>query len=285
MLRAFFFMLGMAQTGTAWGHGDAGAPAWLQPPLGAVSQPEEGYRLRPKGDGYVYEAGTFKAKVGRDGVVAFDDKRVSAKFLLPIPQATPAGTPTLEGTLRDRFGRHRRQTAFPAKPVPAVPTIQPEDICVRGMACYLEPLGGILVQVGGTFDITDEIMRGLGEDPYRVEKARFLAATFDLRMRLAAAAQKSALALALDRLPKTIKALWADERYTARERRRILFELWRESDQGSDGLRARGVIEKFVRKRLPDGSPDAYTPGELEAFRAAAPDFSPYGVVPHPPNH
>jgi len=276
-------MLGMAQTGTAWGRGDAGAPAWLQPPSGAVSQPEEGYRLRPKGDGYVYEAGTFKARVGRDGVVAFDDKRVSAKFLLPIPQAPPAGTPTLEGTLRNRFGRHRRQAAFPVKPVSAVPMIQPEDICVRGMDCYLEPLGVILVQVGGTFDITDEIMRSLGEDPYRAEKARFLAATFDVRMRLAAAAQKSAVALALDQLPKTIEALWADARYTARERRRILFELWRESDQGSDGARARGLIEEFMRKRLPDGGPDATTPGELEVFRAGAPGFSPDGA-PRTPN-
>jgi hypothetical protein len=283
--RVLFLVLGMTEAGTALGRTDAGVPAWLQPPPTAVSRPEEGYRLRPAANGYVYEASTFKAKVGRDGVVVFADKKASLKLNLS-PQPTPAGTPTLEGTLRDRLGRRKRPAAPPA-PAPPVPMITREDImeentkresiCSRGRDCYVPPVGEG-AGAGGSFDLTDEIMRGLGQDPYRVEKARFLAATFELRMQLAVEAQKSAVAAALDQRPAIIEALWLDDRYTARERRRILFELWRESDQGADGARARALIEAFVRKRLACGSPDAYSDGELQGFHASAADFAPYGA-------
>ena len=268
--RAFFFVLGMTEAGTALGRGDAGVPVWMQPPPNAVSRSEEGYRLRPTADGYVYEASSFKAKVGRDGVVVFANKRASLSFK---SAPTPVGTPTLEGTLRDRLGHRKRPAA--SAPATSVPMITREDIAEEKYVPLMRDGAGM----GGSFDLTDEIMRGLGQDPYRVEKARFLAATFELRMQLAVEAQKTAVAAALDQWPAMIETLWADERYTPRERRRILFELWRDSDQGADGARERGLIEGFVRKRLPCGSADAYSDGELQAFRTTAPDFSPYGVA------
>jgi len=78
------------------------------------------------------------------------------------------------------------------------------------------------IEVSGGFDLTDEIMRGLGKDPYALDKARFLSATFEFRMKLAIAQRKLQMRKALDELPQVLDDLWADGRYSARERRRIL---------------------------------------------------------------
>jgi hypothetical protein len=128
-------------------------------------------------------------------------------------------------------------------------------------------------------DITDAILRALGQDPYRVQKARFLAATFEVRMKLAAAAQKEDVFTSLDRLPAALADLWRDARYSVHERRQVLFELWREADKPPDGPQARIIIVAFIRRELPCGSPDAYTAAELQNNRSDATGqrFSPYG--------
>jgi hypothetical protein len=118
-------------------------------------------------------------------------------------------------------------------------------------------------------------MRGLGQHPYRTDKARFLSATFEFRIKLAMEARKHDLMSALDRLPEGLDELWSDRRYSARERRRILAELWLEMDrtgEGGEGRRAAGIIEQFIRRRLPCGAPDAYTKEELEALAKQHPE-------------
>jgi hypothetical protein len=123
-----------------------------------------------------------------------------------------------------------------------------------------------MVDVSGSFDLTDEIMRTLGQRSYQVEKARFLSATFEFRIKLAMEARKRDIMRALDRLPERLDELWSDGRYSARERRRILSELWLEMDRTAEGQSAAGIIEQFIRRRLPCGDPDAYTKDELDAL-------------------
>jgi hypothetical protein len=127
-------------------------------------------------------------------------------------------------------------------------------------------------------DLNDEILRALGQDPYRLEKARFLTATFEFRMKLAVAAHREDMRQSLDRLADALANLWGDSRYSGRERRRVLFELWRETDGTPEGKRAANAIERFIQRQLPSGSPDAYTAAELKAYRESAPErkFAPY---------
>jgi hypothetical protein len=59
--------------------------------------------------------------------------------------------------------------------------------------------------------------------------------------------------------------------------------MWRETagsddEVGAAGRKARATIEAFIRERLPEGTPDAFTDDELRRFnaRAGAMKFEPY---------
>jgi hypothetical protein len=127
-------------------------------------------------------------------------------------------------------------------------------------------------------DLTEELMRSFGQDPYGAEKARFLAATFEFRMKLAMAAQREDAHRSLDQLRNQLARAWADSRYSTRERRRILFQLWCETDKTPEGVRAAHAIEAFIQRQLPCGSPDAFAPSELQSYQSseAGQGFSPY---------
>ena len=252
---------------------DAGPPAWV--PRGKrVDLAEEAYYgLRREGEGYVYEGDQFEAHVARDGVVTFKDKHVSGidwpLMLRPLPRDRG---PTLQSTLRDYFGKRRRPAAEPEpEPEPPPHRIEWNDLCSPGSNCdtRMKPM---MISVHGNFDLTDEIMRAYHQDPYARGKARFLSATFEFRIRMAIAARKADMKLALDHLPERLEELWRDERYTARERRRILYELWYETDQTPEGERAAKIIDAFIRRRLSCGSPAGYTGGELELFDQLHPE-------------
>lgn len=128
------------------------------------------------------------------------------------------------------------------------------------------------------FDLTDEFSQELGHGTlYRHEKANFLAATFRERTDMAARAQAAQMRVAVQEIPARLDALWADTRYRRRERRRIIFLLWAEVNRPASGSpSARAVIEKWIRRRLPVGSPDAYSKPELEALSHERPDLPPF---------
>jgi hypothetical protein len=134
----------------------------------------------------------------------------------------------------------------------------------------------------GSFDITDWIMKGKKQDPYRHEKGRFLAATQELRDKLMRQSRQAELASSLARLPAHLEHVWSDRRLPGSSRRKMLFEIWRDSaqsddDQGQAGTEACRIVEAFIRKRLPEGSEEAYTPEELAMFaRIAKRPFNPY---------
>jgi hypothetical protein len=136
--------------------------------------------------------------------------------------------------------------------------------------------------LSGGFDASDMIMRAKGEDPYRHEKKKFLAATAEKRAELARRAHQQELQGALAQLPWHCDEIWHTTYKPARERRRLLFALWKETADSEDGLvdvgaEARAIIEKFIRRNLPETSPDAYTPDELAHLNnGSGRKFDPY---------
>ena len=224
--------------------------------------------------GVARESPQFEAHVARDGVVTFKDTHISAVDFWPLLlRPLPHGRgPTLESVLREHFGKRRRLESEP-EPEPASPPhrIEWNDLCPPGSNCDFRPRP-MLVEVRGKFDLTDEIMRAYGQAPYARVKARFLSGTFEFRIQMAMAARRADMKSALDRLPERLDELWGDERYTPRERRRILYELWYETDSTPEGERAARAIDAFIRRRLPCGSPAGYTEAELSAFRNSHPE-------------
>jgi hypothetical protein len=255
---------------------DAGPPPWL-PRTQPVDLADQGtYPLRASGDGYVYVTPRFDARVARDGVVTFSEKHGSASLSSPTSLSKlprPRG-PTLESTLRDALGKRRRKKAEPpaAPPPPEYDRKIPQiELCPPTSSCYFPPTTNA-VEVRGSFDLTDEIMRSYGQDPHRYEKARFLSATFEFRIKMAIEARKADLKAALEELPGRLDELLADERYSPRERRRILYELWYETDQTPEGEKAAAAIVAFIRRRLPCGSASGYAAGELDALARLHPE-------------
>ena len=133
-----------------------------------------------------------------------------------------------------------------------------------------------------SFDLFDEFVHDFAHGTlYPYEKANFLAATFKRRTAMAAKWYAGQMRAAAQELPRRLDALWADTRYRRRERRRIICLLWQDVDTSLAGEPpAAAIIEAWIRKRLPRGSPDAYTDDEVDACsreRVGGPAFRPYG--------
>jgi hypothetical protein len=61
------------------------------------------------------------------------------------------------------------------------------------------------------------------------------------------------------------------------EKRQILWQLWSEATGTEGSATARATIEGFIRRRLPAGSPDAFTATELARLQVASGGaFAPY---------
>jgi hypothetical protein len=273
------------------GQPAANAPATNTPSLlapviaGRREQPVK-YNLRPvAGGGYEFDDPRFSAQVARDGRVTFSDHHVSKNWkLLPVlPEPHPPGTKTLEGTVRGMLGQRQRPTEpgpndLPApKHEPVAPLEPPASENDRKWAAE-HPLVPVMIS-GATLDLTDEYYRLMGEDPYRREKARFLAATFDVRLAMAARAEAADLRAATAELPDRLAKIWADRAQPPAARRRIICALWGEMRRDGKGTPAADAITTFVRTHLAAGTRDAYSPAELAACsegQGAGAKFAPY---------
>jgi hypothetical protein len=274
MLVPALFATFLANAGVTPAPGGAAAPA--VPPAALPSAPPAGapprvYRLRERDDRKVeYDSPAFAAVIDRDGSVVFEDHHgFGSLVLFVMPTALPEGTPTLEGSVRDLLGRKRRKADALVLQRSLPPGGALLELC-EGRGCRTPY--ALMTALGGTFDISDEILRSLGEDPYAAEKARFLAATSAWRLERARRYRVHRARVALGDLDGQLARVWADRRFVASERRRLLFDLWLEMDASSDGKQGAATIEAFIQRTLPAGSPDAYTTRELEALnRLAAP--------------
>jgi hypothetical protein len=133
------------------------------------------------------------------------------------------------------------------------------------------PLGGEhALAMRSTHDETERLRDATALFRYRLGHARSLARSFAF-------------------LPRHLAAVWGDGAYSEAERREVLFRIWDECAEASDrelgaaGRRARRVIERFVRRELPRGSPGGFDDAELarlNARRTDGPRFDPYHADP-----
>ncbi|HET6148979.1 MAG TPA: hypothetical protein VFH68_15685 [Polyangia bacterium] len=210
----------------------------------AGSPPPDDYQLRRANDGsgdLIYEASGFTARIARDGSVSFRDRHVSKLSLIPfLPGPPPTGVPTLQSTLRG-LGKHRHKgrTEPPRDPT-ADETLDPSttvsryrpdprEACQYPRPCFFDaPV--TLLGARARFDLTDELMRFAGQDPYRYGKARFLAATHEMRVRMAARAHAEDLSRSRADLPALLRSIACDDRLRPGERRAIIEALRAELD-------------------------------------------------------
>ena len=124
------------------------------------------------------------------------------------------------------------------------------------------------------------------------ERRWFEEQTRDLLIELGQTHDRQVILEALDALPDYLAAILDDRRFSLAQRRHVLFLLWDEMAEPDDrergwaGTRARAVINAFIRKRLPPGSPGAYSTAEVAAFNGArgrGPTFAPYAPTDQNP--
>jgi hypothetical protein len=228
------------------------------------------YELRRAKDGtgaLIYDGPGFTARIARDGSVRFDDKHFALMrswSLLPIaPLPTPRGRPSLQSTFEDALAHRASRGPSPGDPpvdpgpapVPLVPRRSPyrpdpSEACQYPMDCYFQA-GLVLVGVGGTFDLTDELIRLSGQDPNRRDKARFLAATRELRGGLSARAVAGDVRRASAALTERLRSIACDESRSVAERRAFVEALRKEMDGDTDDARAAvQTIARFVAARF-----------------------------------
>jgi hypothetical protein len=251
----------------------AAQPSLLDPvPLPILKRPppKEPYRLQPANDGtgdLVYEETTFIARVARDGVVRFVQKRATELRLWPtffLPKRNVyMGVPSLWSSLK--AAARGEEPPPPAPPpddgspppettslIPAVSRYRPDPREGCRMCGVLRPIFPSLVV---ELDITDEVLRLNRQDPYRYQKAKFLVATREKRVVMAIGAHADNLRRAAADLPSVLTAIACDERRSPGDRLAILQALLEELNTDTPAGRAAAtVIEQFLASRF--GEPE-----------------------------
>lgn len=236
---------------------------------------DDPYELRRSNDGsgdLLYAAPGFDARIHRDGSVQFRDRHFSLTLFPWLPTRTAARGPTVESLLRgaltgklldttnDRPTRPREALRPGDEPSLRMPTVSryhadANEGCRYPNPCFFDaPV--LLLSVAGSFDLTDELMRLGGKDPYRYEKARFMTGTRELRARLAARTHADDVRQATDHLRRRIEEIADDGALSVADRRAIIQALAAEMDAGTaEGQAARATIDEFLRTRFapPDG--------------------------------
>jgi hypothetical protein len=136
----------------------------------------------------------------------------------------------------------------------------------------------------GEFDITDAMMRRQGIDPYSSYKLKVLDETRDERVAIGKRYRGQQLAQSKRHMQRNLARLWSTTTDLA-ARKHALFELWDDcAETGSaelvaGGASARTHVIGFIRSKLPAGSTQAFTAGELAHFnkrRKSRAAFAPY---------
>lgn len=167
------------------------------------------------------------------------------------------------------------------------------------VAVSRDPLTGAAKGIGMP-GLAEGLRAASGIELYQQEKKRLLEATFELRLQLAISFAQDKLDRRLQSLYRELLDSWTDASNSEAERREALFRRWDECEEGlpvalpgfadadtselddmrrSAGAQARETIERFVRRQLPEGSPQAFTAEELRrlnASRRSRARFAPY---------
>jgi hypothetical protein len=240
-------------------------------PGGLAEPPPDGYRLQRASDGsgdLTYETAGFRARIARDGSVTFRDRHVTDLTLLsilPLPLSGHAALRPSVPSLQDVILGLARKKPPPTTPLPpgvpfdptpnetmypstTVSRFRPDtrEACRYPSPCFFEA-AVIMIGVSGKFDATDELMRLAGQDPYRYQKARFLTATREMRIRMAGRAHAEDVARSGADLPPRLLDIACDDRMSSADRRAVIVALGAELDGSTAEARALGDrIRRFV---------------------------------------
>jgi len=212
----------------------------------------------------------------------------------PSPSTASSGTldtTTLHGTIGGDGSMHIRNKS----PVTVGSDLtQPGkvlDSWLKDPKAHAASRDGTVAIVQGNFDVTDSIMRAAGQDPYRAQRMKMLDETREQRLTLAARDRTARREAELAALPRELRNIWKDGARSAQERRQIIFQLWDECQEPTEGeaegsatgARARRQIVLFIRDHLAEGSIDAYPKEEIATLNLARQSrqrFDPYGPFP-----
>jgi len=252
---------------------DAGVGGERGSPLPLLSLPKQyrdrgepaSFTLKPAKDGskdLIAETPTFVARIAPDGGVRFED-HLRKLSLDPAWRPFPVrpGTETLESYLSRKLKRlppppwedKQPQNRAPESVIPRMSEYRadPRDECDQHLRpCHLD-LKPQPLNMTGKFDLTDELERLRGKDPYRFEKARFLAETRELRIQMAVKSHAENLRAQQLKLPDTLRSIACDESRATEERKAILEALQSEMDSELfEGKFAVDQIRAFLKHWL-----------------------------------
>jgi hypothetical protein len=264
--------------------GEAAPPA--RPPLLLLVPPGRSLQAQPAADEYtlkpardgtgdlIHDAGMFQARVALDGTVTFTDRRLGDVSRFPLAPFLPMrmhfAVPSLESSARSWM--RDRPPPPPPPPddrsppedttllIPNVSRHRPDtrDAC-RG-SCDFTP-SPMVANVTGRMDLTDQLERLSDRDPHRLRKARFLAATREMRIGMAVKMHAASIRRATAALPGVLDAIAGDDRRSPKERRAILEALRDEMDPATPAGRAAAeAIARLIAARFTDDSPDGGAP-------------------------
>jgi hypothetical protein len=245
-------------------------------------------RLAPAGGGaHAIDDEVASIRVRPDGTVVMKDKPdFTAELALPLTSFDEMRR--LLGALltewyRDPYAWQHAVARDELSPRAAMPCdLRGDPIC--------EPPpgaggGGVMLPlIQGKADLTAYLMRKLGAgDAYRSRKLKLLDDTRDERVEIGAAHRAEQRARAAELVRRNLEALWRATSDPA-ARRAALFALWDECDEGEGeagraGDAARAMVIGWIRSRLPEGGPGAFTAEEiarLDAGRTSRRRFAPY---------
>jgi hypothetical protein len=235
------------------------APHLLVPPPAPRPEASGEFVLYPAGDGsgdMLYDGKGFRARVATDGTVKFEEKRVTGLTALPfMPMRVQFGVPSLQSSLVSVL---KGKSPPPAPeldtsgPPPETTQLIPEVTRYRPdprEGCRSCPIfAPALVAPFGRFDATDELARMNGKDPRRFDKANFLAATREMRFKMAAKAHADNVRSAKAQLPQRLESIACDPGLSAAEKRGILKALRDEMNASPDGREAAARISEFLTR-------------------------------------
>ncbi len=165
---------------------------------------------------------------------------------------------------------------------------------------YAVARDGTIRKGGKVMGLSEMIRSGQGKDLWYLDKKKLLERTEKLRLAMAVKWAEAQVEHRLKGLYRDLLEIWSDAERSAEERREQLFQRWDEcveamrvdlkgfgdgAKSSLDALRekaggeARASIEAFIRRHLPKGSENAYTPEELRDLnrrRHSEERFDPY---------
>jgi hypothetical protein len=139
--------------------------------------------------------------------------------------------------------------------------------------------------LGGSFDLTDLVLSGLGVELYPHRKMALMDATRAERMKMAALARTEALQHSIAMMQARLARLWRRPDLSLSQRKQLLFRLWDECAEAGNqevvraGEAVRAQIIGFIRKTIPPSHSSHYSAEELaqlNAERSSERAFAPY---------